>query len=108
MRRVSGRQERLASLFVVVGATIVFAPVVWLLHRWNEAVARDPAETWGARWLSEHLAAHPYQTAGVVLLGILLLSGAVMLIIVWVAKWLAARIAGRGRSPASEGREGDS
>jgi preprotein translocase subunit SecE len=31
MRRRPGRQERLAGLFVVVGVTFVFAPVIWLL-----------------------------------------------------------------------------
>jgi hypothetical protein len=99
MRRAPGRQERLAGLFVVVGSTIVFAPAIWLLQRWSEAVARDPSDAWGARWLGEHLAAHPYLTAGVVLLGILLSSGVVMLAIVRVAKRLAAWLASRGRLP---------
>jgi hypothetical protein len=108
MRRRTGRQERLAGLFVVVGATFVFAPAIWLVQRWSEAVARDPADAWGARWLGENLSSHPYSTAGVLLLGVLLSSGVVMLIIVRLAKWLAASLTGRGRPPASESREGDS
>ena len=99
MRVVPGRQERLAGLFVVVGSTIVFAPAIWLLQRWSEAVARDPADAWGARWLGEHLTAHPYLTAGVVFLSILLSSGTVMLMIVWAAKRLAAWLAGRRQPP---------
>ena len=108
MRRVPGRQERLAGLFVVAASAIVFAPAIWLLQRWSEAVARDPAAAWGTRWLGEHLTAHPFLTAAVVLLSILLSSGVVMLIIVRVAKRLAAWLTGRGQPPPSEGREGDS
>ena len=99
MRVVPGRQERLAGLFVVVGSTIVFAPAIWLLQRWSEAVAHDPADAWGARWLGEHLTAHPYLTAGVVFLSVLLSSGTVMLMIVWAAKRLAAWLAGRRQPP---------
>jgi hypothetical protein len=66
MRVVPGRQERLAGLFVVVGSAIVFAPAIWLLQRWRESVAHDPAVVWDARWLGEHLTAHPYLTAGVI------------------------------------------
>jgi hypothetical protein len=108
MRVVPGRQERLAGLFVVIGSIIVFAPVVWLLQRWSEAVARDPADAWGARWLGEHLTAHPYLTAGVVLLSLVLSSGTVMLILVSLAKRLAARLTDRGRPPASGSGEKDS
>jgi hypothetical protein len=108
MRVVPGRQERLAGLFVVVGAAIVFAPAIWLLQRWSEAVARDPADAWGARWLGEHLTAHPYLTAGVVLLSIVLSGGMVMLILVSLAKRLAARLTDRGQPPASGSREKDS
>jgi hypothetical protein len=108
MRRRPGKQERLAGLFVVISATFVFAPAIWLLQRWSEAVARDPADAWGARWLGEHLTAHPYLTAGVVFLSIVLSSGTVMLILVSLAKWLAARLIDRGRPPASGGREKDS
>jgi hypothetical protein len=107
MRRRPGRQERLAGLFVVVGATIVFAPVIWLVQRWSEAVARDPADAWGARWLGEHLTSHPYLTVAVVLLSVVLSSGVVMLILVSLAKRLAARVTGRGRSPVSGGHEDD-
>ena len=107
MRRRTGREERLAGLFVVVGATIVFAPAIWLVQYWSEAVAHNPADAWGARWLGENLTAHPYLTAVVLLLGVVLSSGVVMLIIVRVAKGLAARVTGRGRSPASGGREDD-
>jgi hypothetical protein len=96
MRRVPDRQERLAGLFVVVGATIVFAPVVWVLQRWSGAVARDPMEAWGARWLVEHLSAHPYLTGVALLLGVVLYSGIVMLIVVYAAKRLAARLTDRG------------
>jgi hypothetical protein len=108
MRVVPGRQERLAGLFVVVGAAIVFAPAIWLLQRWSEAVARDPADAWGARWLGEHLTAHPYLTAGVVLLSIVLSSGIVMLVLVSLAKRLAARLTDRGQPPASGSRGKDS
>jgi hypothetical protein len=100
MRRVPSRQERLAGLFVVVGSAVVFAPAIWLLQRWSEAVARDPSNAWGARWLGGHLTAHPYLTAGVLLLGVVLSSGVVMLIIVRLAKRLAARFVGRRRPPA--------
>jgi len=46
--RIPDRQERLAALLVVLGAAVVFGPVVWLLERWREALARDPASprTW--------------------------------------------------------------
>ena len=107
MRRRLDRQERLAGFFVVVGAAFVFASAIWFMQRWSEAVARDPAEAWGARWLAEHLTAHPYLTAGAVLFSIALSSGVIMLLIVRVAKRLAARLAGRGRSPVSGGREED-
>src|SRR5918994_2664604 len=90
MRRSPDRQERFAGLFVVVGATIVFAPAIWLVQRWSEAVARDPADAWGARWLVEHLTTHPYLTAGAVLLRIALLRGGVMLKIMRAAKRLMA------------------
>jgi hypothetical protein len=102
------RQERLAGLFVVVGSALVFAPAIWLLQRWSEAVARDPADAWGARWLGEHLTAHPYLTAGVVFLSIVLSSGMVMLILISLAKRLAARLTDLGRPPASGRREKDS
>lgn len=108
MRVVPGRQERIAGLFVVVGAALVFTPAIWLLQRWSEAVAHDPADAWGARWLGERLTAHPYLTVGIVFLGILLSSGMVMLILVSLAKRLAARITDRGRPPASGSREKDS
>jgi hypothetical protein len=107
MRRRPGRQERLAGLFVVVGATFVFAPVIWLVQRWSEAVARDPADAWGARWLGENLTSHPYLTAGLLLLGVVLSSGVAMLVIVWVAKGLAARLTDPGRPPASGNRKED-
>src|ERR671920_1534332 len=94
------RQERLAGLFVVVGSALVFAPAIWLLQRWSEAVARDPADAWGARWLGEHLTAHPYLTAGVVFLSIVLASGVVMLILVSLAKRLGG---GPGRRPRPAG-----
>jgi hypothetical protein len=102
-----GKKEQLTGLFVVVGATIVFAPVIWLLQRWREAVARDPAEAWGARWLLEHLSAQPYLTAGVLLFCVVLSSGLIMLILVGVAKRLAALLTGRRWPPASERREGE-
>jgi len=102
------RQEGLAGLFIVVGSAIVFAPAIWLLQLWSEAVARDPADPWGARWLGEHLMAHRYLTAGILLLGVMLSSGVVMLIIVRVAKRLAAWLTSRGQPPVSEDREEDS
>ena len=107
MRVVPGREERIAGLFVIVGAALVFAPAIWLLQRWSEAVAHDPANAWGARWLGERLTAHPYLTASVVLLGVVLSSGVVMLIIVSLAKRLAAWLAGRGQQFRSERREDD-
>ena len=108
MRRRPDRQERLAGLFVVVGATIVFAPVVWVLERWSETIARDPADAWGARWLGEHLSAHPYLTGAALLLGVLLSSGLVMLTVVYAAKRLATRLVGHGRSPVPGDRENSS
>jgi hypothetical protein len=108
MRRMPGRQERLVGLFVVVGSTLVFAPLVWLLQRWSEAVARDPADAWGVRWLGEQMSAHPYLTGGALLLCVALSSGVVMLIILRVAKRLAARLTGGGQSPTPRGREKNS
>jgi hypothetical protein len=108
MRVAPGRQERLAALFVVVGSAIVFAPAIWLLQRWSEAVAQDPADAWGPRWLGEHVTVHPYLTAGVVFLSKVLSSGMVMLILVSLAKRLAARLTDRGRPPASGSCEKDS
>lgn len=49
MRRVLDKREQLTGLFVMIGATLVFAPTVWLSQRWSEAVALDPADAWGAR-----------------------------------------------------------
>ncbi len=89
------RQERLAALFAVFGAAMVFGPAVWILERWLDAIARDPAS---ARWLSERLSAYPYLTAGALLLGVALSSGLVMVVLFTVAKRLAARLAGRARS----------
>ena len=54
-------------------------------------------KAWGARWLVEHLSAHPYLTGGMLLLGVVIFSGLVMLMVVLAAKRLAARLAGRGR-----------
>jgi hypothetical protein len=98
VRRAPTRQERLAGLFVVLGAAVVFGPVVWLLERWREAVARDPASAWGARWLGEQLSAHPYAVVGTLLLGVAFSGGLVMLILVVLAKRLAARLTARARS----------
>jgi hypothetical protein len=97
MRRVRDRQERLAALFVVLGAAVVFGPVVWLLERWREEVVRDPASAPGAQWLGERLSAHPYLTGGALPLGVTLSSGLVILILLSVAKRLAARLAARPR-----------
>src|SRR5918997_3391614 len=95
MRRAPDRQDRITALFVVLGATLVFGPAIWLIGRWREAVARDPGSAWGARWLGEELSAHPYLTVTVLLLGAALWGGLVMLILVSVAKRLAARLADR-------------
>ena len=97
MRRVPDRQERLAALFMVLGAAVVFGPVLWLLERWRGALARDPASAWGAQWLSERLSTHPYLTAGTLLLGVALSGGVVVIILFSAAKRLAARLAGRPR-----------
>jgi hypothetical protein len=95
MRRALDKQERLTGLFVVIGATLVSVPVVWLSQRWSEAVARHPADAWGARWLVERLSAHPYLTGVALLLGVALCSGIAMLIVVYAAKRLAARLTDR-------------
>ena len=95
LRRVLDRQEQIAGLFVLLGAAVVFGPAIWLLGRWREAVARDPGSAWGARWFGEELSAHPYLTVTVLLLCAVLLGGLVMLILVSVAKRLAARLADR-------------
>src|SRR5215218_9269862 len=78
--RGTGQTGTTRRLFVVVGSAIVFTPAIWLLQRWTEAVAHDPADAWGARWLGEHLTAHPYLTAGVGFFSIVLSSGMVLLI----------------------------
>jgi hypothetical protein len=95
MRRAPSRRERIAGLFVVLGAALVFGPAIWFLGRWREAVVRDPGGAWGTRWLGEQLSAHPYLAAGVLLLGVALASGLVMLILVSVAKRLATRLVDR-------------
>jgi hypothetical protein len=92
------RQKQLAGLFVVLGAAVVFGPLLWLLERWLEAVARDPASAWGAPWLGEQLSAHPYLTVGALLIFVTLSSGLVMLMLLGVCKWLAARLTDRARS----------
>jgi hypothetical protein len=97
MRRVTDRQERLAALFLVLGSAIEFGPVVWLVERWLDALARDPGGPWGARWIGERLSNHPYLTGGALLLGVALAGGLVMLVLFTVAKRLAARYAGRAR-----------
>jgi hypothetical protein len=89
------RQKQLAGLFVVLGAAVVFGPLLWLLERWQEAVARDPASAWSAPWLGEQLSAHPYLTVGVLLLFVALSSGLVVLMLLGVSKWLAARLTDR-------------
>jgi hypothetical protein len=91
-------EEKIAGLFVVLGAAIVFGPVIWFLERWGEAVVHDPGNAWGARWLGEQLSAHPYLTVGVLLLGVALPSGLVVLVLIHVAKRLATRLADRARS----------
>ena len=98
IRRVSDREQRLAGLFAVLGAAIVFGPVVWLLEGWSASVARDPAGTWGALWLGEQLSAHPYPTGGALLLGVTFSSGLVMLILVGAARRLAPRLTDHARS----------
>ena len=98
MRRARDRQDKIAGLFVVLGAAIVFGPVIWFLERWGEAVVRDPGNAWGARWLGEQLSAHPYLTVGVLLLGVALPSGLVVLVLIHVAKRLATRLADRALS----------
>ena len=95
MRRARDRQEKIAGLFVVLGAAMVFGPVIWFLGRWREAIVSDPGSAWGARWLGEQLSAHPYLTVGVLLLGVALWGGLVMLALIHVAKRLAARLANR-------------
>ena len=82
MRRVSNRQEHLTGLFVVLGAIIVFAPLIWLLNAWLEALARDPdSASWGAQWLDTQLSTHPYHPYPmlvVLFLGVALLGGLVI------------------------------
>jgi hypothetical protein len=98
MRRAPERQDQITALFVVLGAALVFGPVIWFLGRWREAVVRDPGGAWGAPWLGEQLSAHPYLTVGVLLLGVALAGGLVMLILVSVAKRLATRLVDHARS----------
>ena len=98
MGRSPDGRGRLAAVLVVFGAAVVFAPVVWLLERWRGALARDPASARGAEWLGERLSAHPYRTAGALLLGAALSGGLVMLVLFIVARRLAARLAGRALS----------
>ena len=99
MHQVPNRQEHLTGLFVVLGATIVFAPLIWLLNAWLEALARDPnSASWGAQWLGTQLSAHPYPILGVLFLGVALLGALVMLLLLRVAKQLAARLTHHGRS----------
>ena len=105
VRRSPDRRQLLTSLFVVLGATIVFAPAIWSVQRWSKAAVRDPANAWGARWLGEHLSAHPYLRGAALLLGVLLSSGLVMLMVVYAAKRLATRLVGHGRSPVSRSSE---
>jgi hypothetical protein len=95
---VQDRREQLAGLFVVLGAAVVFGPAVWLLARWREAVAQDPASAWGAPWLADQLSADPYLTAGALLFGVAFPSGLVMLILVGIAKRLATRLTASERS----------
>jgi hypothetical protein len=97
MRRAPNTQERLAALFVVLGSVMVFGPAVWLLERWGETLSRDPATAWGAKWLGERLAVHPYLAVGVLFLGILLVGGFVMFCLVLVAKRLALQFTDRER-----------
>jgi hypothetical protein len=103
MRSVANREHQLAGLFVVIGASMVFGPVIWLLERWREALSRDPTSAWGAQWLGaqwlgEQLSAHPYLTLGALLLGVAFLGVLVMMILASVAKRLAARPLGRAHS----------
>ena len=98
------RQERLAALFAVFGAAMVFGPAVWILERWLDAIARDPASAWGARWLGETLLGHPYLIGGALLFIMVLVGGLVMLGLVTVAKRLAARLAGRAGNGQSGAR----
>jgi hypothetical protein len=98
MRRAPSRREQIAGLFVVLGAALVFGPVIWFLGRWREAVVRDPGGAWGTRWLGEQLSDHPYLAVGVLLLGGAVAGGLVMLILVSVAKRLATRLVDHARS----------
>jgi hypothetical protein len=104
MRRAPDRQGQITALSVVLGAAIMFEPVVWLIGRWREAVGRDPGSAWGARWLGEQLSAHPSLTIGLLLLGVALASGLVILILGSVAKRLADRLTDRARSARQSNR----
>jgi hypothetical protein len=95
IRSASDREQRLAALFVVLGATVVFGPLVWPFEGWSASVARNPAGTWGAAWLGERLSSHPYLTGGALLIGFALSSGLVMLILVGAARRLAPRLTTR-------------
>jgi hypothetical protein len=98
MRSVANGEHQLAGLFVMIGASIVFGPVIWPLERWREALSRDPTSAWGAQWLGEQLSAHLYLTLGALLLGVAFLGVLVMMILASVAKRLAARLLGRAHS----------
>jgi hypothetical protein len=102
IRRASDGEQRLAGLFVVIGATFVFGPIVWLLEAWSASVARDPAGTWGAPWLGERLSAHPYLTGGALILGATFSSGLVMMVLVGAARRLATRLTERPRLREAE------
>ena len=97
MRRAQNGRERLTGLFVVLGATIMFGPIVLLFERWREAFACDPESSWSVPWLREQLMAHPYLTLCALLLGVAFASGLVMLVLVGVAKRLAAHLTHRKR-----------
>jgi hypothetical protein len=97
VRRAPNGRERLTGLFVVLGATIMFGPIVVLLEWWREVFARDLKSSWSVPWLSEQLMAHPYLTLGALLLDVAVASVLVMLVLVGVAKRLAAHLTHRKR-----------
>ena len=64
-------------------------------ERRPRASPRDPAGTWGAPWLVEHLSDHAWLAGGAILLGAVFSGGLAMLILVGAARRLAPRLTTR-------------
>ena len=71
-------------------------------ERRPRASPRDPAGTWGAPWLVEHLSAHAWLAGGAILLGAVFSGGLAMLILVGAARRLATGLTERPRLREAE------